>query len=172
MRSTGREYRYRSCAIPAMNESSVHLHGVDVAYFLDEAGRHHDVAGYIPCTERSGTLKPLGVDVLFDGLHLEVHVALGPVVAAGLALGSLAFLLGLLLLFGPGCGRLRLLSFGLVLNQLGKAPHLVLRLGKRGVTLLEQGFQIGDSGFQLRNRCIERGLHVLYGKVQLEIGGV
>ena len=128
-------------------EGTVHFHCMDVEDFLLEPGRYHTVADNVTGTERIQPFHALGIDIPFHRLHLEVHVALCAVVAARLALSRLAFLLCFLLLFGFGHARLRLLLLGLVLNQLGKAPHLVLRLGQVAVAFYKEGFKLCNGLF-------------------------
>ena len=104
-----------------------------------------------------------------------MHVALGPVVAAGLALRRLAVLLRLSLLFGLGRRGRRFLDFRLVLHHLGEATHLALRFRKAVVAVFQQGLQIGYGllhafyrRVQFRNGCIQVG----YGHAQLAVGGI
>ena len=148
------------------------LYGMDIVHILIELRGIHPEADYLAGAQRRFPLHPLGEDVVEDGLHLEVHVAPGPVVAAGLAFGGLAFLLRFLFLFRLGRGRLRLLLFGLVLNQFGQPAHLALRLGQAGIAFREQGLQAGNGSLKVCDSRIERGLHVLYGKVQLKDSGI
>ncbi len=47
-----------------------------------------------------------------------------------------------------------------------------LGIGQAAVALLKKGFKVGNGSLKVCDSRIKRGLHVLYGKVQLENSGV
>lgn len=166
---------YRSLRGPRADQTVSGLYGADMEHFLDELWRYHDVADHVTHSVEDCLLPiscPVRIDVLLDRLHLEVHVPLGAVVAAGLALCRLAFPFGLPFFFGLGFRRRCLLAFRLVLDHLGEAAHLALRFRKAGVAVFQQGLQVGYGLAHALHGCAKFGngrIEVGHGHVQLEV---
>lgn len=76
-------------------------------YVLVKLRRLHPVSDHLAGIERLFILQPCGKDVVIDRLHFEVHVALGTVVAAGLAFSGLILLFRFLIFFGLGSRKSR-----------------------------------------------------------------
>ena len=118
------------------DKTSGHLHRMDMEHFLDEPRRDHPVADRVADAERLRAFGPFRIDIPLHGLHLEVHVAAGAVVAPDLAFFRLAVFLRLLLFLCTGRCRQRLLLLALVFHELGQAPHPALGLGQTAIPFL------------------------------------